>query len=218
MSVRPCLSILVLVLVLLPLSACTTLRVSTDYDPGADFSALRDYAWLPAPKIGSGDPALSYNSLLAPRLQSAVDELLRARGRVKVRSKPDFWLAYRFTVREKESITYINHLYGYGDGWYFRAHGAVAGWYGHTDVLVSEYREGTLVLDVVRAADRQLVWRGIVVDVIYEDDTPEMRERRIREAVAKMLASFPPTTSAGRPSRPVPAGAAPRNGGSSIVR
>ncbi len=29
------------------LAACTTIRVSTDFDPAIDFAALQTYAWLP---------------------------------------------------------------------------------------------------------------------------------------------------------------------------
>ena len=58
---------------------------------------------------------------------------------------------------------------------------------------MSEYQVGTLILDVVLAHDRQLIWRGSASDEVYPDLSPEAREKRIRSAVEKILAPFPPS-------------------------
>ena len=64
--------------------------------------------------------------------------------------------------------------------------------YPRRNAVVSEYQVGTLILDVVRAADRQLIWRGTASDEVYPDNSTEARERRVREAVQKILEQFPP--------------------------
>lgn len=175
-------------LVMLILAGCTTLRVSTDYDPEADFSRLSTYDWMPAPVIKTGDPEVTYNSLIESRIQGSVNEILQARGYRQGTESPDFFLAYHVNIDKKESVTYINDLYGYGRGW-----GYSGGWtYPRTEVMVTEYKQGTLILDIVQASNKQLIWRGVATDDVYVEDTPEEKEQKIRNAVAEMLAQFPP--------------------------
>ncbi len=182
-----------LCLVMLVLTGCSTLRVSTDYDPATDFSDLHTYEWMPAPVIRTGDPEVSYNSLLESRIHSAVDGVLQARGYRRSSEAPDFLLAYHVNIDKKESVTYINDLYGYGPGWGYGPGYYGGGWgYPRTEVMVTEYKQGTLILDVVRAGNRQLIWRGVATDYVYADDTPADKQENIRNAVAEMLAQFPP--------------------------
>ena len=177
-------------LLALILTGCTTLRVSTDYDPDTDFSGLRSYDWLPAPVIKTGDPQVTYNSLIESRIRSSVNELLQARGYRVSTESPDFLIAYHVDIDKQESVTYINDLYGYGPGWGYRG-----GWaFPRTEVMVTEYKQGTLVLDIVRASSRQLIWRGMASDDVYADDTPTDKQENIRKAVMQMLSQFPPQT------------------------
>jgi hypothetical protein len=180
----------VLGLFVLVLTGCTALRVSTDYDPDTDFSGLRSYDWLPAPVIKTGDPEVTYNSLIESRIRSSVNEILQARGYRLSTESPDFLLAYHVNIDNKESVTYINDLYGYDPGWGYRG-----GWvFPRTEVMVTEYKQGTLVLDIVRAGNRQLIWRGVASDDVYADDTPADKQEKIRAAVKEMLSQFPPQT------------------------
>lgn len=180
----------VLGLLVLILTACTTLRVSTDYDPDTDFSDLRSYDWLPAAVIKTGNPEVTYNSLIESRIRGSVDEILKARGYRSSTESPDFLLAYHVNIDKKESVTYINDLYGYGPGWGYRG-----GWvFPRTEVMVTEYKQGSLVLDIVRASTRQLIWRGVASDDVYADDTPMDKQRKIHKAVTEMLSRFPPQT------------------------
>ena len=63
-------------IVVLGLVSCSSMQVSSDYDSEADFSALHRYDWLPVPRVESGDPRIQYDSLLASRVKTAVDERL----------------------------------------------------------------------------------------------------------------------------------------------
>ena len=58
--------------------------------------------------------------------------------------------------------------------------------------MVSEYQQGTLLLDVVKADNKQLIWRGTATDEVYPEPGQEAGEKRLREAVQKILAQFPP--------------------------
>ena len=83
-------------------------------------------------------------------------------------------------------MTTVNRSYGYGYGRYGRPMG------GYSETRVSEYTQGTLIIDIVDAASNELVWRGSTEGRVREKKTPEEREKRIRDAVAAILAEFPP--------------------------
>lgn len=175
------------------LSGCATMRVSSDYDTGADFMALHSYDWVPSPKIKSGDPQIQYGSLMEARVKRLVEEQLTHKGYVKDIAQPDFLVTYHVAVEDKVSVTYINELYGYGPGWGtgYRRNIHRYGYPGSA-TMVSEYQLGTLLLDVVLADNKQLIWRGSATDEVYPELGQDAREKRLREAVQKILAQFPP--------------------------
>lgn len=181
---------------LLLLSGCSSLQVSSDYDGSVDFASLHTYDWLPVPAIKSGGPAIQYDNLLAQRVRSSVDVQLSARGFHHQTERPDVLVTYHVALDQKVSVTYLNELHGYGPGSgmgyrrNMRYHG-----YPSREAFVTEYQQGTLIIDIVRASDKKLIWRGTASDEVYPDSTTEAKEKRIREAVEKILALFPPPDS-----------------------
>jgi len=169
------------------------MRVSSDYDTGVDFTALHSYDWVPSPKIKSGDPQIQYGSLMEARVKRLVEEQLTHKGYVQAIAQPDFLVTYHVAVEDKVSVTYINELYGYGPGW-GAGYGRSIHRYGYpgSATMVSEYQQGTLLLDVVLAENKQLIWRGSATDEVYPELGQDAREKRLREAVRKILAQFPP--------------------------
>jgi hypothetical protein len=51
------------------------------------------------------------------------------------------------------------------------------------------YREGTLVLDIIKPDSNQVIWRGKAVSVIGD---PSGRKQAIEAAVGRLLKKFPP--------------------------
>lgn len=180
-------------LVIPALSACTGLQVSSDYDSGADFTVLRGYDWLAPAKTAPGAPGIACDQLEATRVREIVEAQLARKGYVRDRQHPDFLVACQLVVEDRVSVTHVNELYGYGPEWgnpyrrnirHYSPQGEVA--------MVSEYRQGTLLLDILSAADRRLIWRGTATGEVYPGLNREARERRLREAVEQVLARFPP--------------------------
>ncbi len=58
--------------------------------------------------------------------------------------------------------------------------------------MVTEYDEGTLILDVIDGESRELAWRGVAQAKISRNSSPDQRGRKINEAVSKIFANFPP--------------------------
>lgn len=162
--------IILLLLVLGAFSNCSTIKVSTDYDRSANFSGYKTYAFA------EGVEKLPVNDLNRNRLLQAVEAELAEKGLTKG-SDPDL----QVKAATKESATAYNTG---GYGWRYGG--------GMTTIDISEYVEGTLIISLVDAQKNQLVWQGVGVKSVDESASAEKREQRIREAVDKILASYPP--------------------------
>jgi len=166
------------------LAACSSVQVSTDYDPGTDFTVLKTYAWLARKAGATGDPRTD-STLLNERIRNAVEAQLAERGFEKVASaRADFLVAYHTGVQRKIDVDTVYRGYGYGAGnW---------GWGAGHDTMVYEYDQGTLLLDFLDPKAHRLLWRGSASAVVSEHSKPEERTALINEAVAKLLDRFPP--------------------------
>jgi hypothetical protein len=164
------------------LAACSPIQVQTDHDPAANFSALRTYAWLQKTADAPRDPRID-NDLLDSRVHAAVNDELDRKGYREAAENPDFRVTYHVMVQNKFDVQSFPVYYGYG----FGRVGAAGG-----DVRVSEYEQGTLILDVVDSRTNDLVWRGSAQARIVPDRTPQERTKLIRDAVREMLERFPP--------------------------
>ncbi len=179
------------------LAGCATMSVNSDWDTRADFSKLRTYAWTSESQPRTQDPRLN-NTLLDSRIRNAIDQTLSDRGYQKIPTgTPDFQVSYQAAIEKKMDVTQVSMPYQMP---YTTVSGGVVRvnpmWnvHGRTDTFVTQYDEGTLLLDVVDPKTNSLIWRGTAKKAIDEKSTPEKREANIRKAVQKILAGFPPVS------------------------
>jgi hypothetical protein len=187
-------SLTLVLVVAVILAGCSTMEISHDYDPKANFAGLKTYEWLKEPQKPTGDPRIDGNTILQNRIHEAVDTELTARGFRKVTSDPDFLVAYHVSLDRRRSVQTLNNYYGYGPGWGY-GYGAAyrpGYWAGSPETYVYEYEEGTLILDIVDPKNKELMWRGSAQDEVHFKSTPEKDQTQLNEAVHKMLESFPP--------------------------
>ena len=152
------------------LTGCSTVQVETDYDRSVDFTQHRTYRGIPHVK-GAEDNPLMNDPLIRSHVVNSVDAYMAQKGYMKIEEgAPDFLMAYFFTARNRVDVT---HYYGY--------------YYPSTSV--HKYKEGTLILDVVDAGEKQLIWRGWATDVLQ--DRSQIASQ-IDYTVGKLLQRFPP--------------------------
>ena len=163
--------------------ACSSISVDTDYDPAADFSKLQSYAWMPV--VPTGDPRID-SDLLDGRVRRSVEAELELRGYEKRgEAEVDFLVTYHAAIESKLDVNTVVSSYPYG----YRGHPRAV----YTDTIVNEYDLGTLIIDIVSARSKSLIWRGSgQARVNTSAGTPEERETRIRKAVAAIMKKFPP--------------------------
>jgi hypothetical protein len=166
----------VLLLGIAALSACSGITTSSDYDKGTNFSKYKTYAWK--------DVHPTQNALVENRIKSAVDSVLASKGLKKVDASPDLWVVEHTHLTKETQVDTYNTGWGYGWRWGYGA--------GMTTSTVSQIPVGNLVVDLVDAGEKQLVWRGTASKALDSSATAADREKSTNEAVQKMFAGYPP--------------------------
>jgi len=167
------------------LVACSTVSVTTDYDRSISFTKYKTYVLAPATQGQSLSPTTEAS------LREALRSELGARGiREATTGKADLAVARHVFLNEKVSVQqYTDWGYTYPGAWPY-GYGSYSMWAGapQTYTDVSQYTEGTMILDFVDTRTKKLVFRGTATAVV---DGPESNAVKIREAVAKMVAGMP---------------------------
>ena len=57
---------------------------------------------------------------------------------------------------------------------------------------MSYYTEGTLVIDLVDAEKKEMVWRGMGTGIVKRYKNPEDAQRNIDKIVDRIMQGFPP--------------------------
>ena len=165
---------------------CSSISVRHDYEPSQvdAMQAYTTYSWLSLPQ--RDDPRI-HNEIVENRVVEAVDTELAAKGYEKVADGADFKVGYHVALSSAIAVTQVNEYYGYGYR-YWRPYSA----YGFTNTYVTEYQQGTLIVDVVDTNSDELVWRGFAQSEVSPTSDPEKNRGKINKAVEKIFAKFPP--------------------------
>ncbi len=156
------------------------LKTGIDYDREADFSQISTFGWT-----GKQHPEI--NDLVHNRIVGALRSQLEAKGLSEVESDPEVFVTYYGDDNERTVIDTNNFGYGYGPGWGWGGGGMGMG---SSTTTVRTYKEGTIIVDMYRAEDKQLVWRGTVTGTI--SDNPQKNEKNIVKGIAKLFEKYPP--------------------------
>lgn len=168
------------------LAGCSSVDVKTDFDPDVDFSQYKTYGWVGNGGVIEGSELAKY-PLVAKRVKESIDRNLRDRGFQMVNDPEtaDFAVVIHAGTQEKMQVTNYGGSYGYY--WYDPWWGPYGG---QTDV--SYYTEGTLVIDFVDVANKELAWRGMGTQIVKNYGSPEDAQKAIDKIVDRILQGYPP--------------------------
>lgn len=160
--------------------------IRVDADPAANFSAYSTFGFFePLATDRAG-----YSTLLTSRLKDVTRRELEARGLRYVDSNPDLLVNFNVNVVEKTEIRSSPSMTA-GYGYYGYRAGMYGAWAGYPqDITTTNYRQGTLAIDIVEASRKALVWQGVAEGRI----TKKARENpgaAIDAVVTEMMAGFP---------------------------
>jgi hypothetical protein len=163
-------------------SACSSLKVTYDYDKQADFAKYKTYAYSEdSQKLPVGD--LNRN-----RIMSAVDAEMAAKGFSKSDS-PDVLIDMHVRAEQKtEAVANTTGPGYYGGPWRY----GYGGGFSTTTINYNDYIEGTLFINMVDAAKQQIVWQGRATKTLDENANAEKRDKNINSAVQQIFSKYPP--------------------------
>jgi hypothetical protein len=170
-------------------TACATQTPNYDYLSSADFGKYESYAWATV-DTESKENHRSKNQLVDKRIIDAVDDSLVAKGLQKVSDSPDLLINYHVSVSEQEQqqsrgrVSIGTSSYGRGSSVGFAVSVPVGG--------TRTYQEGTLVIDIMDAKSKDLLWQGWGSRTVRQNTDPERLTALINEVVAEILANYPP--------------------------
>jgi hypothetical protein len=168
---------LTLLLLVFIVSCMPSVTVNNDYDSAYNFTKLKTYDWIPMKNAGN------VSELKIKRFQNAINRELQAKGMTLSSENPDFLIALYGMAQTKVDVT--DWGYNHGPNWWGM---------GERNVDVNTYKEGTIFLDFVDAANKQLFWRGSATSVVEPDLTAQQQEQKFTRAASKLLAPFPAVT------------------------
>ena len=178
----------------LALSACASLpQVRISYDRSADFTQYKTFAFMSPLATDRG----GYQSLVSQELKVATRREMEARGMRMDDVAPQLFINFNAALVDKTRVSsmpvLVNGGFGfYGGGYYGYRRGAYLPWPQYVDQsIVSNYKEGTLNIDVIDAARKQLVWEGVVTDSNVTQDELANLSTSLNDAVIAAFAKYP---------------------------
>ena len=175
-AARKGLTVILASCVFLTLTAGAFASTKTDYDHSVNFEKYQTFAWKNYVKPGTG---IVNNSIVASRLENAVNAQLLKKGMREDDRNPDVYIVAHLGAKNVSDLEYMPAY-----GWrHWR-------WMG-PDVFVNRYVEGITVIDVVDARTNQLVWRAIETDT-GSNVLDVQSEKKVDKMAADAFKHFPP--------------------------
>lgn len=179
------------------LTACTSRKVYSDYVEGIDFNQFKTFAWLPSTE-GDSSEDLYNNEIVISNIQKQVNDEMKARGLEVNTENPDLLILLHLNFQQREELVrtpiYSSYNYYYpgfyagpGYPYYYYYYNTVPSISGY-DIRPVEFTQGTIVVDVVRAETKELIWRGWSETRI---DDPEKFKKQIQKTVQGIYKEYP---------------------------
>ncbi len=160
-------------------AAAQAQKIKVEYDKSLDFSQYKTFAW------GHHDAVSRPNLALA--IAAAVQSDLERLGLKRVDDNPDLYVQMYGSVDQDLSIAEANPLYVNGIPSIEEAYDL---WYGISGrPTVVTVHKGQLVVDLIAASQKKLVWRGVAQDKL--SDKRSKLVEQVNRAVEKMFLQYP---------------------------
>ena len=188
--------LLTILLAALAVGCAASPAVFTDHDSSQDFASYKSFAWISdSPMVVSGDRGPS--PLVSERLRAAIVGTLQKKGYRFVDAAGDAEFVVSFTVgardrieiREREVVDYYGPHWRWGYDYFGVAYPRG---FPRTEVTSRQYTEGSLAIDVFDSERKSPVWHGSASKRLSRDQLRRESAEVIDEAVATILAGFPP--------------------------
>lgn len=166
--------------------SCSTVKVSSDYDKTVDFSKYKTFAFT--------NEALNMpiNDINRNRVLNGVAAELAAKGLTKSETNPDVLIDINLKTETNQTATAsTSGVGGYGYGYRYGRYG-YGGGFSTTTIDYDTYTNGTLFIDMIDVAKKQLVWQGRGTKTLEEDASQQRRQDNLDYALKQIFMQYPP--------------------------
>ncbi len=158
-------------------------KISVSYAKGVNFSQFKTYAWAEHGAVA--------HPILAADIVGAIDQELNARGLQKVTSNPDLIVQIYGSLDDDLTMYSNDPIYG-GTGGIppfdpSMTGPTFVGFYGNTTVTL---HKGDMVVDLIDAKTKKLVWRAMATEGISAHD-PQKLVDEVNGTISKMFKEYP---------------------------
>jgi len=172
------LKLMIPVILVLIITACSTLRISSDYDRKANFGQYSTFNFT------KEVDRINLSGLNRDRLKDDIAAQMESRG-YKLAATPD--LLVNVLIKGKTKTTATATTFGSPWGWgYYRGWG-----WGPTSTYVdiNKYVEGTMFIDVIDVQQKRMIWEGIAEGMI--NPRTQTTEKDLNKVVGKIFENYP---------------------------
>ncbi len=167
-----------LFLLIAAISCSPTVSVYHDYDRQFDLSSYKSYDWKMVGRTESNQNPLYDNELTSKRIKAAVDKELMAKRYQMTSESPGLLVHYHIVIEDKSVVIREPDAHNYSPYWL------------GSDMNAYQYKEGTLIIDLMDAESNALIWRGWAV-AILEEVNPKDTESRLNKTIQRILEGLP---------------------------
>ena len=192
-------------LVAVTLAACATKppEPAVDFAPDYNFSQPKTIGFYAMSGEVTGNNPTELTDFQRDRIDAALKSALEGKGFVFVdkTADADLLLSWHLNLMEKTDVkTYNNPTYGASVGYSRYNRYAMYNCYNcmnQTDVRVTEYTQGTFIIDMIDPIENASVWRSVTQSKLKEETIRD--QAALDSAAVRVLAGFPPDAAAPAP-------------------
>ena len=174
-----------------------------DFAPDYNFSQTKTIGFYAMSGEVTGNNPTELTDFQRDRIDAALRSALEARGFVFVdkTADADLLLSWHLNLMDKTDVkTYNNPSYGASVGYSRYNRYAMYSCYNcmnQTDVRVTEYTQGTFIIDMIDPVENASVWRSVTQSKLKEETIRD--QAALDSAAVRVLAGFPPGAASPAP-------------------
>ncbi len=182
------------------LAACASKPPKTDVDfnQSYDFMKVQKIAFYQNSAHVSGDNPLQLSDMQVDRINEALGNAVSLKGfkLVEDANEADLLLSWHLATQDKTDVRTYNSPnmssgMGYGRYGGYNRYSMYNCWNcSNTEVRVSEYTEGTFIVDMIDPNLKKSVWRGVTQSKLKGEHSSD--QGKYNAAAIRMLEGFPP--------------------------
>ena len=169
-----------------------------DYKADYDFSAVKKIAFYNDSGQVTGDNPLQLSDMQRDRIDDALSFALKNKGfeMVKNTSEADLLVSWSLFTQMKTNVqTWNSPGMGVGYAGYYGRYNRYVGYncwscLNQTEVTVSNYTEGTFIVDMIDPTLKKSVWRSVIQSRLKGIHSTD--QDKYNETATAIFASFPP--------------------------